>query len=337
MSPHTAFAQLSDGRIMCGKAPFSASSAPPDGISCFYWNDFTLSDPEPWKVPQGGIEIFADSQALARSENAGAKTELVGWEPLPEKEFAEIFGLCQARIGTGDFQKVVPVAVGKGRLRNPVGSCLPLPEISGRRHRLYGLIGEDAGQVGATPEILFSQNKGRLDTMALAGTASGGSAEKLLADAKQIHEHEVVVSALLGRLKELGNVVSGEREAVDLETLCHLRTRIHVELDGVVPVADLVTLLHPTPAVGAAPWDVKSATFLGDIRGRAAVPASFGAPFGFCHDGVCDMLVAIRCVYWDQNLVRIPAGCGVVPESQLGREWEEVQLKIEAVRHFFSL
>jgi menaquinone-specific isochorismate synthase len=35
--------------------------------------------------------------------------------------------------------------------------------------------------------------------------------------------------------------------------------------------------------------------------------------------------------------MRIGAGCGVVKDSVLDKEWEEIQLKIKAIRTFLSL
>ena len=43
--------RLPDGRAWLGEGPFEAlPEAPTDGAA-FYWNDFDLRDPAPWKRP----------------------------------------------------------------------------------------------------------------------------------------------------------------------------------------------------------------------------------------------------------------------------------------------
>ena len=42
---------IGGGRFVCGTGPFEAFESPPDNRIAFYTNDFSLSDPKPWKVP----------------------------------------------------------------------------------------------------------------------------------------------------------------------------------------------------------------------------------------------------------------------------------------------
>jgi menaquinone-specific isochorismate synthase len=117
--------------------------------------------------------------------------------------------------------------------------------------------------------------------------------------------------------------------------MAHLKTDIAVAVTSPVTFGDLVRALHPTAALGVAPRSAGTELMpsLGPSeRGR------FGAPFGIeWPDGRAHVLVAIRNVQWNGPTVTLGAGAGILAESQLEREWEELRLKRSAVKDLLGL
>lgn len=173
--------------------------------------------------------------------------------------------------------------------------------------------------------------------MALAGTVARGAEQELLCSEKLLLEHETVVASLVERLAPLGELSREPRRLMPLNSLTHLCTKLTVVLDDrnwQNRVTDLISLLHPTPALGVAPRNEESLGHLRGWRQKLGVPQHFGAPVGVKWPGGMLMLVAIRGVFWENEpkIAYLPSGCGIVAGSQLETEWAELALKRRWVR-----
>ena len=74
-----------------------------------------------------------------------------------------------------------------------------------------------------------------------------------------------------------------------------------------------------------------------EYRSLLAAPSRFGAPFGVVVDGEFSSVVAIRNISWSGNDVFLPSGCGVIEESTLANEWEELALKRNSVKDILGI
>ncbi len=119
--------------------------------------------------------------------------------------------------------------------------------------------------IGASPERLYSRTADRILTEALAGTrpavadksADSAFAAELLESAKDRREHELVVdgvAAALDRVCERYSITES-RGLLRLQSLQHLITRFEGQLRNHVDDCQLLSALHPTPAVGGTPGD----------------------------------------------------------------------------------
>ena len=319
---------------MVGNGPFENLSGPPSKGVAFYRNDFSLSCSRPWYVP-ASVDILDDGEIPEGLK--GDNPEIV-WEEPEVEPFAEVFAEVSQAIRSGSIEKSVPVATATGRISR--GSCNGLGSALARGNgplRPYGWIDGDEGVVGLSPELLFELKGGVLHTMALAGTARVEEREAFGADEKEIREHEFVAQTLLAKLSDLGQTNRHSRDIMELGPLVHYHSAIDVELRKKEPIDRLVSLLHPTPALGPLP---RTAETLGDLvawRRRLGCPAWFGAPFGLFMDGFCEILVGIRMIRWRGLEVEVPSGCGVIEESRLVNEWRELRLKRESVRSVFGV
>jgi len=311
-----------EGEILVGHGPFTTTAGPPLSGVAFYRNDFALSKPEPWYQP-ARVELLKPRKTEALE---------IDWTEPEVEPFARVFREVSEAITQGLIEKSVPVVTARGRAAKggPEALLNRLLATPGTL-RPYGWIGDHEGFLGATPEVLFRLFDGRIDTMALAGTARSNEAEIFAVDDKEIREHEFVAQSLIDKLTDLGMVRKKEREILDLGKLIHFRTLIEVELYQHELFEKLISRLHPTPALGPLPRTAETMALLQEWRKRLGCPPEFGAPFGLMRDGEFEALVAIRMIGWKENEFVLPSGCGIIQESRLVNEWRELALKRAAV------
>lgn len=307
---------LSPGNLLVGWGERVWSAAPGQ----FYFPDFFLKEPRPWFSHE-----YTEVVSTVEVEGEPFRQE---WEEPSFEVFRGQFEELQRRIGEGRLQKGVPYtfSYAKGQMnRERLKGCLAhlLRYAQNRPVFVYGFWDERGGILGATPERLFSMEEGVVKSAAVAGTGGRGIAQ----DPKEVREHQFVIDGIKEALAPFGKVKVGKTEVVEYTSLCHLVTPI--ELHAQVEFDALVQALHPTPALGTYPRERKWLEHYQTIlpRGR------FGAPVG--HKGGC--YVAIRNMQWDEERWQIGAGCGVVKESELEREWRELKLKIGATRQILAI
>lgn len=322
---------LPDGRRLIGYGPFaSVACRPTDGVA-FYLNDFGLRKSHPWLIPQRW-------EILDAHECPTPVLPQIAWQAPDAGAFAQVFQEISLAIRRGVFEKTVPVSVEFGQLTSGDLSQLawafarvPAPKIT------YAWLQQGSGFAGATPELLFDLRGRTLHTMALAGTARSEEREILAVDEKEIREHEYVAQNLMSKLADLGSLIRHERSILDLGPIVHFQTLIEVALAEDVSVESLLRKLHPTPALGPLPRTQETMDLLLRWRESLGCPPAFGAPFGLWHDGVFRAVVAIRGIWWENDRVMLPAGCGVIEASRMVNEWRELRLKREAVKSAISL
>ncbi|MEM6916694.1 MAG: chorismate-binding protein [Verrucomicrobiota bacterium] len=333
-----AFIKLAPHRYLCGVGPFQSSAEPPEeGESAFYRNNFDLSDEEPWKIPSKVFET-ADLSLLL-SENGATPLPEIAWSGLGDADVRGVFDEILAQIERGELKKSVPVLAERGILHRGEPAAL-VKAIIGAPETLWGYGYREGGEgmIGATPEQLFTVENGRLETMALAGTAPRHEVDDFPTDPKEIREHELVADYLEELLSPLGDVIREERTLLDLGSIVHFLTRLKVDLtEEERDLNALVKRLHPTPALGACPRGDGALRQLVEYREQLRVPPEFGAPFGAIHEGFFQVLVAIRNVSWTGRDVFLPSGVGLVEGSRFDSEWRELALKRNSVKSLLGV
>lgn len=331
--------------IAWGRSSWHAAPDP-DGSTWCYFPDYFLKNPNPWlHFEKYAIVEIGKLSAMLESITT-EPSETIRWENHTKDIFEQGFHDLHRLFLDAELEKAVPYIISKASTRLSLGhrKCA----LSGILKYLqeapvfaYGFWEESQGLLGATPEILFRTNPFQshlLETMALAGTQKTNSMPRqMLRDRKLQHEFQIVVDDIAARLTPFGKVSVGLQQVLSLPMLSHIYRPISVELEQECEFSSFVTALHPTPALGGFPQ--KSALkFLREYdkllpRGR------FGAPAGFwdSRSGKKTCYVAIRNVTWDETELAIGAGCGIVAESSLEKEWEEVLLKTQSIIRFLQL
>ena len=336
---------LPSGRetIWIGSGRITRSPEPVDGKLSVYAPDFFLKDPMPWFIFEASKQV--SQQELAATLRSRRKPGILWWKASAFESFCNDFEEIRGQIESSILVKAVPfiqrISSSFDTLHRD--SALESAVIAGDSGALlpYGLWEENAGIIGATPELLFELESDRLGlthlkTMALAGTRTP-NAPSLLDDPKQMREHAIVVEGLVEQLSPYGEVIVGETVEKELPNLAHLFAPVSVIANRKVPFQEWVSALHPTAAIGA--WPKKPGWHWLQNQPHANLRGRYGAPFGFISpDGKSQKcLVAIRNVQWTGSEARILAGSGIVAASKLETEWTELNAKLDSIQKALGL
>ncbi|MFZ2492016.1 MAG: chorismate-binding protein [Thermoanaerobaculia bacterium] len=332
-----AFVETSPGNVVVGWGPFEERNASDPAGTTFFINDFFMDDSRPWKQPAEVEELSI--RELADRFDAGPEPRME-WSAPPFDEFEPLLRSAQTAIARGEFGKIVPVVFERGTQRSaptpPWRYLLSRLAALPPGLRAYGYSVGGYALIGATPEVLFQGGPCLYRTMALAGTRPARDIEELLTDAKEQREHLLVVEDIVRRLSPLGNVEVGPLGLMRLPGIGHLVTPIFFA-GGETSFETMVRRLHPTAALGVSPRTEEGERWLRESD-RGIGRKGFGAPFGICRaDGTSLAVVAIRNVEWTGATCRIGSGAGLLAESDLRREFEELRQKREHVKALFGL
>lgn len=247
-------------------------------------------------------------------------------------------------IAAGELDKVVLAECRTLRLETGAAELNPWPVVAALRdfdpacYQFGFQFGDRHVFVGASPERLFRLSGQRVETEAVAGTTTRGRNEaedqmlagQLAASVKDQLEHRYVDEALRDGLRTLAvngaNATQAQLDVVRLRTLQHLRSVISTELRPDVTLGDILTTLHPTPAVCGVPRERAREV----IRLHEKEPRGwYGGPVGWVGAEAAEFSVAIRSALLSRDRVRLYAGAGLVRGSLPDNEWQEIQDKLQ--------
>lgn len=306
----------------------------------FYFPDFFLHAEKPWFVHEYNLEIKHQElqHLLKMHENAPVST--IPWQNSAKLVFHNAFENLQSCFKSEKLQKAVPYIFENASIKmTPHHIFHALISILEHAVKFpifpYGFWGESEGILGATPELLFRISENKLHTVACAGTSLVEDADKMLDDVKLLHEHNLVIEGIRESLLPFGDFYPGSTHVQKYSKLCHLITPISVKLTNQSPINEIINVLHPTPALGAYPRP-EGKLWLEEFN-KLQPRGRFGAPAGYVQQGNATFYVAIRNIQWQNNHIKLGAGCGIVPQSHLESEWNEILLKIKSIKGIMSL
>ncbi|MDE3046503.1 MAG: chorismate-binding protein [Verrucomicrobiota bacterium] len=183
--------------------------------------------------------------------------------------------------------------------------------------------------VGATPERLFHRKGRQLHTEAMAGTRPLGDSFS----EKEEREFQFVPTYIEAQLQPLCHTFAFA--PVNLHQTSHVQhlvSRGAGTLKETVSDSDLLTALHPTPALCGTP---KEAAFRWLEKHEPFARCWYGGVIGWTSGEESDWMVAIRSCKIEGNIARLYAGTGLVAGSNANAEWDELEAKIALYSHVF--
>lgn len=185
----------------------------------------------------------------------------------------------------------------------------------------------------------MSLRNGAVSAHGLAGSIGRGATPEedarlgaqLLASAKDLAEHEIVVRTIRENLADICTDLHAPAAPtlLKLRNVQHLFTPISSTIVAGRTIFDLIERLHPTPAVGGRPREQA----LDWIREHEQLDRGwYAGPVGWLDaGGDGEFAVALRSALTEGNQAVLFAGCGIVADSDPAREYQESQIKLRAM------
>lgn len=197
--------------------------------------------------------------------------------------------------------------------------------------------------LGATPERLFKRNGLIVESEALAGTKPRGKSQeedvfhqqKLSSSVKESLEHHYVVDWIRNALSSVCSKleIQSPRSILKVSAALHLLTGFKGKLKKGISDADILSVLHPTPAVGGCPLNKA----LGGIKKIEPFDRGwYTGPVGVVGFDDADFAVALRCALVRGKNVSLFAGAGIVEGSTAEDEWQEIENKNSVYMRIFN-
>jgi menaquinone-specific isochorismate synthase len=189
--------------------------------------------------------------------------------------------------------------------------------------------------IGGTPELLYRRNKNNIFSAAIAGTRRRGVNEiedeqlqqELLSSEKDLREHRFVIDNVRDIMTDLCTKITtiDPISVLKLARVQHLYTSFEGQLKPENTDIEIVSKLHPTPAVGGYPTDIA----LPEIaRLEPFKRGWYAAPVGWISADAAHFVVAIRSGLINNHDLYLYSGAGIVSGSDPDLEWEEIENKL---------
>jgi isochorismate synthase len=182
--------------------------------------------------------------------------------------------------------------------------------------------------IGATPERLLKASKKKFCTMALAGTQNYEDTIDVVWEKKEMEEQQFVTDFILDSIKSLTTEVAvSSPYTLKAGGVLHIKTDIEGKLNKDSNMKQVVSVLHPTPAVCGLPkqsaknfileneeYDREYYTgFLGEINKKECSKDT----------SKTDLYVNLRCMQIKDKRAHLYIGCGITEASIPEKEWKE--------------
>ncbi len=183
--------------------------------------------------------------------------------------------------------------------------------------------------MGATPETLLETKRDQIKTMSLAGTKVSEDSSKW--GEKEVEEQKFVTDYILEILNnnsvvEIETSMVFEKKAGPVKHLC---TEITGRMSDSQKIMDIVSNLHPTPAVCGVPKE-EALGVLKELEGLNR--KLYSGYLGFVSSETSHLLVNLRCLQLVEDGVVLYAGGGLTKDSDPESEWRETVNKMQTLQ-----
>jgi anthranilate synthase component 1 len=199
----------------------------------------------------------------------------------------------------------------------------------------------DLKLIGASPEILVTEDGGEVVTRPIAGTRRRGRDEaedkrlaaELLADEKERAEHIMLVDLHrndIGRVCEPGSVRVDELMTIERYShVMHLVSNVRGRLRPDKDQFDLLRATFPAGTVSGAP-KIRAMEIIEELEPVRRGPYA-GAVGYFGFSGAMDTCITLRTIVLKGDTAYLQAGGGIVADSDPDAEYQETINKVGAI------
>jgi menaquinone-specific isochorismate synthase len=253
-----------------------------------------------------------------------------GWQSnvqaiLDDFTKSKIEKIVLARQSIFEFKENCDAQAIIGRLTESTPNCF---------HYLFQPV-KGTSFIGASPELLYKRVGREIASEAVAGTRrrgrddmeDDGLGRELLSDEKEKREHQYVVDNIKAALDSICQTLKYDQteSLFKLARVQHLLSRFNGTLRDDATDSAILSLLHPTSAVGGFPSDIAQK------RISECEPFDRGwyaGAIGWLAKDAAEFAVGIRSGLVNGKKLSLYSGAGIVKGSVPKREWDEIESKI---------
>lgn len=284
------------------------------------------------------VRIIYDKQPLPRlrTEDKPAFTCNISKE-----DYCKVVEKTQEYIVDGDiFQAVLSRRFESAYSGSLINAYRVLRTTNPSPYMVYMHI-DDLEIISTSPETLVRLQKGRLATFPVAGSRPRGTTDEadralekeLLADEKELSEHNMLVDLARNDLGRISNI--GPVEVMDYmmihrySRIMHIASRVESDIRPDCDALDAVEAILPAGTLSGAP-KIRACQIIEELE--RAPRGIYGGALGYIgFSGNLDTCIAIRMAVKEHGLVSVQAGSGIVADSVPETEYEESGNKARAV------
>jgi isochorismate synthase len=190
--------------------------------------------------------------------------------------------------------------------------------------------------LGAFSEQLVFVKGKNFQTMAVAGTQLYNENATAFWEDKEMNEQQLVTDFLVSNLNDISIEINVSNPyMMRAGNLIHLKTDIEGEFREEIQLKELLSILHPTPAVCGFP-KVAAMDFIINNEGYdRSFYAGFLGELNFdfeTKENTTDLYVNLRCMQVKENLAHIYVGGGITIDSNAEIEWLETVNKSQTIK-----
>ncbi|NAY91150.1 isochorismate synthase [Muricauda sp. JGD-17] len=181
---------------------------------------------------------------------------------------------------------------------------------------------------GATPETLVQISNNTMKTMSLAATMPYQEHKEPEWGSKEIEEQQLVSDYIRVKLQPLMEKLKvGDAKSTRAGNLWHLKSKVKGTLLPETDIGEIITSLHPTPAVCGIPVSAAN-TFIKKHEGYdRGFYTGFLGELNLEKEKEISLFVNLRCMELHPNSAFIFVGGGITAASDPESEWTETQNK----------
>lgn len=265
----------------------------------------------------------------------------VSYEEMPESdEWEQMIKEAHRLFNKKELEKIVlsrkKVFTYDEKIELPVMfNSLYHANIKSSHFSIYHQFNDHTAFISLTPERLFTLNKKELETISLAGSAPRGVTpteeqdfeKNLLTNDRLALEHNLVTHDIKEKLQDITTSLEiSPLITMKLPYIMHRQAVIKGQIKEDVSPFDLITVLHPTAAVGGIP-SLKAKDKIKEIEKDKR--GYYAAPVGVISKDFSEIVVGIRSGYIDDQTLTVFGGAGIVPGSSADEEWMETGIKMQ--------
>ena len=206
---------------------------------------------------------------------------------------------------------------------------------------MFYLVLDDIKLVGSSPEILVTEEQGKVTVRPIAGTRRRGETEEedlaleqeLLADEKERAEHIMLVDLGrndIGRVCEYGSVSVDELMVIERYShVMHIVSNVRGRLADDKNQFDVLRATFPAGTLSGAP-KIRAMEIIEEFESTKR--GTYGGAIGyFSFSGNMDTCITIRTILVKDGTAYIQAGAGIVADSVPASEYQECMNKAGAL------